>query len=91
MRALPASVEREEQLALARSVVFSVGFTYWRELESRCGTRWPLCPLPPRIDRLPLSVEAEQLAQRFGTRAATLDVLEGNLWSDIVRENLIEH
>ena len=86
-RALGASVKREEQLALARSVVFGVVVAYWRELGAVAG--WTLCPLPCDIHRVALSAEAERLAQRIGRGAAALDVPEASYLIGILYTGLI--
>ena len=88
-RALGASVKREEPLAVARSIIFGVISSYWRELESVIGYQWPLCPLPSSIDRVSLPAEADQLAQRIGTRAAALDVLDASYLIGILYTGLM--
>ena len=76
VRDLASSVRREERLDFARAVVFRTVSAYWKALQAVSGRGWPLRELPFDTGRSPVPEEAEAQAERIGTAAAGLDVLD---------------
>ena len=77
-RTLASSVKYEYRLNFARAVVFAVVSAYWNELQSASDRGCSLRKLPSDIELLPVSEEARELAESFGTAAASLDVMDAS-------------
>ena len=75
-RALASSVEAEERLEFARSVVHGCLRAYWNVLASTPHRPWSLRTLPDGVEITPIPKEASTLAQRIGAAVAHLDPLE---------------
>ena len=73
-RTLASSVGTEERLGLARAVVFRVVSRYWKTAADE-NSRWPLRE-PSDLGLGACPPEAEELSERLGKAAATLDPVE---------------
>ena len=74
-RTLASSVGAEERLGLARAVVFRVVSRYWKAAAADESRRWPLRE-PSDLGLGACPPEAEELSERVGKAAATLDPVE---------------
>lgn len=78
-RALAASAEDENRLALARSVTHLTISAYWdAHQESALADHWPIHDLPSSVECAELSESVATLAQSMGAAAAELDVMEAS-------------
>ena len=77
-RTLASSVKHEYRLNFAQAVVFAVVSAYWNELQNASDQGCSLRKLPSDIELLPVSDEARELAESFGTAAASLDVMDAS-------------
>ena len=77
-RTLRSSVAPLDPLEFARSLVRQVISAYWKETEARLGGRARLREMPSEISPAPLEPEVRELAQKMGTKAAALDVLDAS-------------
>ena len=71
-RTLASLVGAEERLGLARAVVFRVVSRYWKAAAADESRRWPLRE-PSDLGLGACPPEAEELSERVGKAAATLD------------------
>ncbi len=74
-RALASSVEAEDRLGVARAVVFRAVGRYWKAASAKESRRWPLRK-PIDVESWACSREADELADKVGKAAATLDPVE---------------
>ncbi|MDE0680576.1 MAG: Eco57I restriction-modification methylase domain-containing protein [Gammaproteobacteria bacterium] len=77
-RTLRSSVAPLDPLDIARSLVRQVISAYWKETEARLGGQAELREMPSEISLAPLEPEVCELAQKMGTKAAELDVLDAS-------------
>ena len=77
-RTLRSSVAPLDPLDIARSLVRQVISSYWKEAEARLGGQAKLREMPSEISLAPLEPEVCELAQKMGTKAAELDVLDAS-------------
>ena len=77
-KTLAVSIETEERLDFARSVVCSVISAYWDELYAETHRNWSICELPSAIRLVSLRKKTIELAQSIGRFAARLDVLDAS-------------
>ena len=76
VRKLASTVRNEERLDFARAIALAAVSAYWKEQQALSGRGWPLRGLPSDIGLAPIPEEAGERAERIGTAAAGLDVLE---------------
>lgn len=77
-RTLRSSVAPLDRLDIARSLVRQVISAYWKKTEARLGGQAKLREMPSEISLAPLEPEVCELAQKMGTKAAELDVLDAS-------------
>ena len=77
-RTLRSSVTPLDTLDITRSLVSEVISAYWKETQAVQGGKARLRELPPEISLAPLEPEVCELAQKMGTKAAELDVLDAS-------------
>lgn len=73
-RRLASSVNPEDRLDFARSVVSGVVCAYWEGLQSRSSWRLPLRKSPIDYQATPIPPEASAIAETIGTAASLLDL-----------------
>ena len=74
-RAVASSVDAEDRLGLARTVVSRAVATYWKAGSDDEGRRWPL-RMPTDLELLTCPREADELSDHIGRAAAALDPIE---------------
>ena len=75
---LRSSAAPLDPLDIARSLVRQVISAYWKETQARLGGQAKLRELPSKISLASLEPEVCELAQKMGTKAAELDVLDAS-------------
>ena len=76
VRKLASTIRNEERLDFARAVALAAVSAYWKEQKAPVSRGWPLRELPSDIGLAPVPEAAEERAERVGTAAAGLGVLE---------------
>ena len=77
-RTLRSSVTPLDSLDITRSLVREVISAYWKETQAVLGSRAKIREFPSGISLVPIEQEVRDLAQKMGTRAAELDVLDAS-------------
>ena len=77
-RTLRSSVTPLDSLEITRSLVREVISAYWKESQAVLGGRAKLRELPSNISLARLDLEVRDLAEKMGTKAAELDVLDAS-------------
>ncbi|MEQ8826926.1 MAG: N-6 DNA methylase, partial [Parvibaculum sp.] len=77
-RALAASAEQDERLAMARALVHVTIEAYWSRAQKDGPKSWTLAELSPQIERAEISDSACALARSMGQAAASLDAMEAS-------------
>ncbi|MCY3987714.1 MAG: SAM-dependent methyltransferase, partial [Gammaproteobacteria bacterium] len=67
-----------DALDITRSLVRQVISAYWKETEAPLGGQAKLREFPSDISLVPLEPELRDLAEKMGTKAAELDVLDAS-------------
>lgn len=77
-RTLRSSVAPLDTLDITRSLVREVIVAYWKETQAVLGGRAKLREFPSGVSLVPLEQKVRDLAQKMGTKAAELDVLDAS-------------
>ncbi|MDP2618847.1 MAG: N-6 DNA methylase [Hyphomicrobiales bacterium] len=77
-RALAASAQSEDRLAVARGLAHAVVAAYWEKAQAGAAEGWAPPTLPADVELAPVAEPALPLAQCMGAAAAELDLMHAS-------------